>query len=141
MSWSTHPDLTRHMKKEIRAVVRKRKEVMGRMQSNVTDFTEEEQKLLQSKFGDVGVEVSEDDMMAFLGQAAGSEEQATKISVSDIEAQLKTVAEATAEIQAALNPEKSAKTPSLEEVEAQLASAKAAAVELESAIKGGQTKQ
>lgn len=129
------------MKKEIRAVVRKRKEVMGRMQSNVTDFTEEEQKLLQSKFGDVGVEVSEDDMMAFLGQAAGSEEQATKISVSDIEAQLKTVAEATAEIQAALNPEKSAKTPSLEEVEAQLASAKAAAVELESAIKGGQTKQ
>ena len=49
VSWSTSPELTRHMKKEVQAAVLKRKEVMGRMQSDIQGFTEEEQNILRSQ--------------------------------------------------------------------------------------------
>jgi hypothetical protein len=72
--WDTHPDLKRHMKKEIKAVLSKRKEVMGRMQSNVQGFTEEEERMLQSKYTTETADVSEADMMAMLGETAPSAE-------------------------------------------------------------------
>ena len=70
VSWNTPAELTRHMRKEVAAAVVKRKEVMGRMQSNVQGFNEEEQKLLRIQNQEVDVEVSEDDMVSMLGEAA-----------------------------------------------------------------------
>lgn len=68
--WNTSPELTRHMKKEVQAAVSKRKEVMGRMQSNVQGFTEEEQKLLRLRNGGVDLKVSEHDMVKMMGETA-----------------------------------------------------------------------
>lgn len=68
--WDTSPELTRHMNKEVQAAVSKRKEVMGRTQSNVQGFTEEEQKLLRLRNSEVDLKVTEDDMVNMMGQAA-----------------------------------------------------------------------
>ncbi|GAB0132689.1 hypothetical protein EsDP_00001117 [Epichloe bromicola] len=68
--WNTSPELTRHMKKEVQAAVSKRKEVMGRTQSNVQGFTEEEQKLLRLRNSGVDLKVSEHDMVKMMGETA-----------------------------------------------------------------------
>ncbi|KHO01031.1 37S ribosomal protein MRP4 [Metarhizium album ARSEF 1941] len=70
VSWNTSPELERHMKKEIQAAAVKRKQVMGRIQSNFQGFNEEEQKLLRIRNEEVGLEVSEDEMVEILGETA-----------------------------------------------------------------------
>lgn len=68
--WNTPPELTKHMQKEVQAAVSKRKEVMGRTQSNVQGLTEEEQKLLRLRNSEVDLEVSENDMVNTMVEAA-----------------------------------------------------------------------
>lgn len=70
VSWRTSPELTRHMKKEIQAAVLKRKEVMGRMQTNVEGFTEDEKKLMRLRNHEVDLQVSEDEMVSMMGEMA-----------------------------------------------------------------------
>lgn len=119
VSWNTSPELERHMKKEVQAAVMKRKEVMGRMQSNVQGFTEEEQKLLRVRNNEVDLEVSEDEMVNMLGETAlkdageavaeaghvdSSKTSSWKVGegLADIEAQLQRVQQQTRHIELAV---------------------------------------
>ncbi|KAF7544230.1 hypothetical protein G7Z17_g10119 [Cylindrodendrum hubeiense] len=69
VAWSNPEDLDRHVMKETKAAIEERKAVMGRLQHNIEGFTEDEQKLLRTQFyGEE--EVTEDDMMGILGEAA-----------------------------------------------------------------------
>lgn len=84
VTWNTSPELTRHMKKEVQAAVVKRKEVMGRLQSNVQGFTEEEQKLLRIGNRDVDLEVSEDEMVSMLGETALNDAREAVVKAGDV---------------------------------------------------------
>lgn len=77
MTWETAPAIAKHMQKEVAAATQKRKEVMGRMQENVQGFTDEEMKILQDQYKTAG-EISEEDMMGFMGEAAGSAKKSTE---------------------------------------------------------------
>ncbi|PNY26311.1 Meiotically up-regulated protein [Tolypocladium capitatum] len=118
VSWNTPPELTRHMKKEVQAAILKRKEVMGRMQSNIQGFTEDEQNLLRSQYGGVELDVSEAEMVEMMGEAALGEarEAVTKAGdgpsesaqapgaemdsrLGDIEARLQSMGEQAAQIE------------------------------------------
>lgn len=120
VSWNTPPELTRHMKKEVQAAILKRKEVMGRMQSNIQGFTEDEQNLLRSQYKGVELDVSEDEMVEMMGatalgeagdassrpaQASGAEMDSR---LGDIEAQLQSVGEQATHIETVVG--ESAKT-------------------------------
>ena len=72
------------MKKEVQAAVVKRKEVMGRLQSNVQGFTEEEQKLLRIGNRDVDLEVSEDEMVSMLGETALNDAREAVVKAGDV---------------------------------------------------------
>ncbi|EFY89275.1 37S ribosomal protein MRP4 precursor [Metarhizium acridum CQMa 102] len=116
VSWKTSPELERHVKKEVQVAVTKRKEVMGRIQSNVQGFTEEEQKLLRIRNNEVDLEVSEDEMVNILGETAlkdareavveaghvhSSKTSSEKVGegLADIEAQLQQVQQQTRHIE------------------------------------------
>ncbi|KAL6870314.1 hypothetical protein J3F83DRAFT_760823 [Trichoderma novae-zelandiae] len=112
ISWSTAPELSRHMQKEVHAAVVKRKEVMGRMQANIQGFTDEELKLLRSQYlGEQQEDVSEDDLFSMMGQTVAGEASAERAASSgetlgaklgSIEAQLKSAHESAAEIEKAV---------------------------------------
>ncbi|KAH6606184.1 hypothetical protein Trco_005337 [Trichoderma cornu-damae] len=110
ISWSTSPELSRHMRKEVQAAVLKRKEVMGRMQANIQGFTDEEMKLLRLQYlGEQQQEMSEDDLVDLMGETvsgearAPTEEAATLgVRLGSIEAQLKSLRENAAEIESAV---------------------------------------
>lgn len=89
VSWSTPPELKRHMQKEAQAAARKRKEVMGRMQSDVEGFTEEEQEMLRSRYPGVAAapEVTEADMVDMMGEAAAEAEAKTEVAAETEAAQ------------------------------------------------------
>lgn len=113
VSWTTSPEIVKHMKKEVNAAILKRKEVMGRMQSNIEGFTEEELALLNSQNQGADAEVSEDDMVNMMGQAQGemSSETSTTAgaaSIALIEAHLSRVGETVANVEAALEASKRA---------------------------------
>ncbi|KFA66882.1 hypothetical protein S40285_02313 [Stachybotrys chlorohalonatus IBT 40285] len=84
VSWTTRPEITRHMKKEIQAVVRERKMVMGRIQASVEGFTEEEQKILQAGRHEGTEEVGEDEMVDMLQQLTGNEVAKTAEAVTGL---------------------------------------------------------
>lgn len=118
VSWNTSSELNRHMKKEVAAAVIKRKEVMGRMQADVQGFTDEEMKILRSQYLGEELEVTEDEMVDMMGAAALGEAREATILAGDvpsqqpgavledrlgsIEAQLQSVREQTAEIEASI---------------------------------------
>ncbi|KAK5995706.1 Small ribosomal subunit protein uS2m [Cladobotryum mycophilum] len=121
VSWSTSPELTRHMKKEVQAAVLKRKEVMGRVQADVQGFTDEEMKILRSQILGEELEVTEDDMVDLLSTAAlgagekpvieagdaaleqpNESEQTLGVKLDGIQVQLDLVKEITAEIESDL---------------------------------------
>lgn len=108
ISWSTSPELSRHMRKEVQAAVLKRKEVMGRMQANIQGFTDEELKLLRSQYlGEQQQEVTEDELVSLMGETAEvpSEQQAEanlSARLDSIEAQLQGLRENAAEIESAV---------------------------------------
>ena len=111
VSWNTPPELTRHMKKEVQAAIVKRKEVMGRMQSNIQGFTEDEQNLLRSQYKGVELDMSEDEMVQMMGEAALGEagdvpsglaqasEPVMDSRLGDIEVQLLSLGEQAAHIE------------------------------------------
>ncbi|KAG5929863.1 hypothetical protein E4U42_004255 [Claviceps africana] len=68
--WDMSPELTRHIEKEVKAAVSLRKEVMGRMQSNVQGFTEEEENLLRQRNSEVDLKVTEKEMLSMMSEAA-----------------------------------------------------------------------
>lgn len=84
VSWNTPPELVRHMQKEVKMAIANRKEVMGRMQSNVQGFTEEEQKLMRLGNKDVDVEISEDDMVKMLGETALNDATDAAVKAGDV---------------------------------------------------------
>ncbi|OAA49605.1 37S ribosomal protein MRP4 [Metarhizium rileyi] len=93
VSWSTSPELERHMKKELQAAIMKRKEVMGRMQSKVQGFTEEEQKILRLRNNEVELEVSEDEMVDMLGETAVEDSREAVVETDDAPLSSKTSGE------------------------------------------------
>lgn len=109
ISWSTSPELSRHMRKEVQAAVLKRKEVMGRMQANIQGFTDEELKLLRSQYlGEQQEEVTEDELVNLMGETVASEAAAapaeTPLSaqLGSIQAQLESLKVNAAEIESAV---------------------------------------
>ncbi|PTB55480.1 hypothetical protein M431DRAFT_82244 [Trichoderma harzianum CBS 226.95] len=112
ISWSTSPELSRHMRKEVQAAVLKRKEVMGRMQANIQGFTDEEMKLLRSQYlGEQQDEVTEDDLVNMMGETVAAEASTEKAAPSgetvgarlgSIEAQLKSLQKNAVEIEQAV---------------------------------------
>ncbi|KYK54759.1 37S ribosomal protein MRP4 [Drechmeria coniospora] len=108
VSWNTSPELNRHMIKEKRAAVLKRKEVMGRMQSNVQGFTEEEQNILRSQYDGVELDVSEEEMVGMMGEAVdassrqASQENGTSGRLDELAAQLEGLRAAAADIETAV---------------------------------------
>lgn len=109
ISWSTSPELSRHMRKEVQAAVLKRKEVMGRMQANIQGFTDEELKLLRSQYlGEQQEEVTEDELVNLMGETVASEAAAAPAEtplgaqLGSIEAQLESLKVNAAEIESAV---------------------------------------
>lgn len=113
ISWSTSPELTRHMKKEVQSAVVKRKEVMGKMQSNIQGFTEEEQKLMRLGNRNVDLDISEDEMVNMMGETAlddakeatvraGEAPSAGSSRLGDIEAELSRAKQQATHIELAL---------------------------------------
>ncbi|KAH7154909.1 ribosomal protein S2, flavodoxin-like domain-containing protein [Dactylonectria estremocensis] len=93
VAWSNPEDLDRHIIKETKAALEERKEVMGRMQHNVEGFTEEEQKILREQFYGEEPEITEDDMMSILGEAAlgASKDAAIKTTATVVSREAATV--------------------------------------------------
>ncbi|KAG6088166.1 hypothetical protein E4U30_000518 [Claviceps sp. LM220 group G6] len=79
--WNMTPELTRYIEKDVQAAVTKRKEVMGKMQSNIQGFTEEEQKLLKSKDRGVARKVTEDDIVDMMGETISQDDEASNATV------------------------------------------------------------
>ncbi|UKZ87399.1 uncharacterized protein TrAFT101_003204 [Trichoderma asperellum] len=108
ISWSTSPELSRHMRKEVQAAVLKRKEVMGRMQANIQGFTDEELKLLRSQYlGEQQEEVTEEELVNLMGETVASEaaapaETTLSAQLGSIEAQLESLKANAAEIESAV---------------------------------------
>ena len=98
VSWSTAPDIVKHMKKEYSAAVAKRKEVMGRMQSNIEGFSEEELAILNAGKSEAE-EVSLDDVVGMMSE---SQIGSSGSSIAEIEAHLAKAGEMAKEIEAAL---------------------------------------
>ncbi|KAL7790287.1 ribosomal protein S2 [Trichoderma ceciliae] len=89
ISWSTSPELSRHIRKEVQAAVLKRKEVMGRMQANIQGFTDEEMRLLRSQYlGEQQEEVTEDELVNLLGETVVDEAKALSTEHAPAEATL-----------------------------------------------------
>lgn len=86
------------MKKEYFAAVAKRKEVMGRMQSNIEGFSEEELEILNAGKSET-TEVSLDDVMGMMSESQGGGSGA---SIAEIEAHLARAGETAKEVEAAL---------------------------------------
>lgn len=117
------------MSREIKAAVIKRKEVMGRMQSNVEGFTEEEQKLLRLGNSDVDLQVNEDEMVEMMSDAAlqdakepAVEPKAPAVEPADLASSSSASSESLAE--------------QLADIEAQLGRVSQHAVDIELAVAG-----
>ncbi|KAK7431535.1 hypothetical protein QQZ08_002026 [Neonectria magnoliae] len=143
VAWSNPEDLDQHIQKETKAAIEERKAVMGRMQHNVEGFTEEEQKLLRTQFYGEELEVTEEEMVGMMGEAALGE---TVVTPKDEEAAIETIASISAGDSAAASiplpvdfedeaePATGVKLASIEE---QLDGLKVKAVAIESELKSG----
>ncbi|KAM5352048.1 hypothetical protein ACJ41O_004771 [Fusarium nematophilum] len=131
VSWNNPPDITRHMKRETKAAIAERKSVMGQMQHNIEGFTEDEQKLLREQFYGEELEVSEDEMLDMMGEAALSSSKEAVFETIPEEAEAETMPEP--EVESGVESSHGAELASIEE---QLAGLKKAAAEIEAEIKG-----
>ncbi|KAH6891053.1 ribosomal protein S2, flavodoxin-like domain-containing protein [Thelonectria olida] len=125
ISWNNPEDIERHMRKETKLVIEERKAVMGRVQQNVTGFSEDEQKLLREKYDGQEVEVTEAEMVSMLGETAveSSTESTTGHNLASIEEQLLQAEVKALDLEVELNSSQSSV----------LAEAEAASTEVESA--------
>ena len=87
VTWSTKPDVQQHMRQEIKRAVRKRNRIMGKIDSEVSGFNEEEKRLLQSRFPDVKKPMSEEEMMRMMGKSVAEETPGTQEAQEVHEAQ------------------------------------------------------
>ncbi|KAJ3535590.1 hypothetical protein NM208_g7074 [Fusarium decemcellulare] len=95
VAWENPPDIVQHIQRETKAAIAERKSVMGRMQHNVEGFTEEEQKLLREQFSGEELEITEDEMVDMMGEAAlGSAKEVAAETVSVLTEQPAAPAEA-----------------------------------------------
>ncbi|KAH7325034.1 ribosomal protein S2, flavodoxin-like domain-containing protein [Stachybotrys elegans] len=120
--WETSGAITRHMLNEVDKAIKKRKEVMGKLQQNVMGFNEEEEQiLLSAKQASPTFEVGEGDMMDMLKEAmAGEVEADAKTDAAEV-----TLAEVVAE---------TIPTTSLDHIEAGLEAARQQAADIEAAV-------
>lgn len=132
-SWSTPADLQRHMRDaNIRAALQ-RKEVMGRMQSNVEGFTEEEQRLLNLHGTEEEQSISDEDMINMMGASVeGGVSHGDKIA--EVESHLANGSTVAKEVEAALSGV--SHNHKISEVESHLARGASVAKEVEAALKG-----
>ncbi|UNI17437.1 hypothetical protein JDV02_003780 [Purpureocillium takamizusanense] len=141
VSWHTPPELSRHMMREARAAVQKQKEVMGRLQSGIQGFTEEEQNILRSQYGAVELEVSEDDMVQMMGKAvdATPAEPETDLGLDPIEHELEDeIAQMMGEIDAVEDaaPADTELDMGLDQIERELEGVRLKTADIETAVKG-----
>lgn len=124
VAWENPEEVQRYMSREVKAALAERKAVMGRIQANLEGFTEEEQNILRSQYAVEDMEVSEDEMVALMGQAADgkapSPPKKSKLQTED--EMLKSLEEviSTEEVSAVAEVSPSGR-PSLESLEEQLA--------------------
>ncbi|KAF4589287.1 37S ribosomal protein MRP4 [Ophiocordyceps camponoti-floridani] len=73
VTWSTPPEILRHMKKEIGEAQAMQRQVIKMMQDDEVDFNDEEMKILRSGRAQTGgvAEVKEEEMLDVLSQASG----------------------------------------------------------------------
>ncbi|KNB05941.1 40S ribosomal protein S2 [Fusarium oxysporum f. sp. lycopersici 4287] len=69
-TWENSPDIVQHMNREKKAALAERKNVMGQMQHNLEGFNEEEQKILREGLYGDELEVTENEMVDMMGEAA-----------------------------------------------------------------------
>ncbi|TQV98216.1 hypothetical protein V2A60_008024 [Cordyceps javanica] len=86
VTWETPPSLANQIRKDIKAAVIQRKEVMGRMQANLVGFTEEELEILQTEYDGAAKSVSEADMVNMMAEASVQEAAKTDTPVVDLAA-------------------------------------------------------
>lgn len=127
------------MKREAADVASKRAKLLREMPQTVTDFTEEEQKMMATMYETPGIDTSEEAMLNAMGGAvadaaedmvAQAEESAAVDIVSAIEAQLDNLRKTALEIEEGLGGNTAS------ELEAQLAAIKAKALEIEQGLVG-----
>lgn len=142
--WHNPHDIVQYMQRENKAAIAERKSVMGRMQHNVEGFSEEEQKILREQFYEEDIQVSEEDMVDMMGEAAlGSPKEAESTHgarLESIEQQLASLKEEATAIESAVKTPAEAKVESthgarLADIEQQLAGLKEEATTIESFVK------
>lgn len=84
--WETSPDLRKHMTKEVQAAMLKQKEVMGRIQSQVKGFTDEEKDMLRRHYDAAAPDFDEAKMMDVLGKTAAGEEGKAEAEAGEVTA-------------------------------------------------------
>ncbi|KAJ4170798.1 hypothetical protein NW754_006940 [Fusarium falciforme] len=142
--WHNPHDIVQYMQRENKAAIAERKSVMGRMQHNIEGFSEEEQKILREQFYEEDIQVSEEDMVDMMGEAAlGSPKEAESTHgarLESIEQQLASLKEEATAIESAVKTPAEAKVESthgarLADIEQQLAGLKEEATTIESFVK------
>lgn len=139
--WETPGELSQYMNQERSAALKKRKEVMGRMQQ-YQGLNQEEEEILNVQHANDANKVAEDDMLAIMGQASGGEAKAaTETTAKDPAAEeaLDSLDSLEAELDALLAKKQDAEPApkvSVESVEAQLDSVVAKTKEVEQGLKG-----
>ena len=121
VTWENPEEIKSFMKRELRAALTERKAVMGRLQSNVEGFNEEEQNILRSQYAVEDLEVTEDEMLGMLGQAAIGETSSPKKATMRSEDDGFPKELGSTEEFSSLEEIISAEQPSLEGIEEQLA--------------------
>lgn len=74
--WSTSAEVTEFMKSEVQDAMLRRKEVMGRLQEQLTGFDEEESALLNSRLNTKPAKVGHEEMLEMLSATAEEEVEA-----------------------------------------------------------------
>lgn len=76
VTWKTRPEVTEYMQNEVKEVMLRRKQVMGRYQEQLAGFNEEESALLASRLESGPTEVGHEDMVAMMSETAKEETKA-----------------------------------------------------------------
>ncbi|EEU46267.1 uncharacterized protein NECHADRAFT_103997 [Fusarium vanettenii 77-13-4] len=141
--WNNPHDIVQYMQRENKAAIAERKSVMGRMQHNIEGFSEEEQKILREQYYEEDIQVSEEEMVDMMGEAAlGSPKETDSTHgarLENIEQQLASLREEATAIESAVKTPAEAKVESthgarLADIEQQLAGLKEEATTIESFV-------
>ncbi|KAL2694526.1 hypothetical protein Neosp_001109 [[Neocosmospora] mangrovei] len=141
--WNNPYDIVQYMQRENKAAIAERKSVMGRMQHNIEGFSEEEQKILREQYYEEDIQVSEEEMVDMLGEAALGSPKETESThgarLESIEQQLASLKEEATSIESAVKTPVEAKVESthgarLADIEQQLAGLKVEATTIESFV-------